>query len=353
MTFVLGRESGPDGGPVGRLGSYRARDGSAGAPLSLDLDRPHAVSVVGKRGYGKSYTLGVLAEALARTRGIAPVVVDPMGAFDGLADRADPGATPVPARVVRTPAVTPASLDPRSWCTLLGLAPESGAGGLVWQAATEAETVPAMCEHIAGADAPQADKRAAANHLSLAASWGVFDADGLSARNLATGGATVLDVSGLDAAPMNAVVRGVAESLYRARVDGDVARLPWLLVDEAHTVFEGVARPALDRLLTRGRAPGVSLVLATQRPSAVPDVGISQSDLLVSHRLTAQADLDALERARPTYMDTPLADRMPTDPGDVVVVDDATETVHAARVRTRDTPHGGDSPRASDRLPEQ
>ena len=67
MTFVLGRESGPDDGPVGRLGSYRARDGSAGAPLSLDLDGPHAVSVVGKRGYGKSYTLGVLAEALART----------------------------------------------------------------------------------------------------------------------------------------------------------------------------------------------------------------------------------------------------------------------------------------------
>ena len=353
MTFVLGRESGPDDGPVGRLGSYRARDGSAGAPLSLDLDGPHAVSVVGKRGYGKSYTLGVLAEALARTRGVAPVVVDPMGAFDGLADRADAGATPVPARVVRRPAVTPASLDPRSWCALLGLAPESGAGGLVWQAATNADTLPAMREHVAGTDAPQADRRAAASHLSLAASWGAFDADGLSARSLATAEATVLDVSGLDAAPMNAVVRGVAESLYRARVDGNVARLPWLLVDEAHTLFEGVARPALDRLLTRGRAPGVSLVLATQRPGAVPDVGISQSDLLVSHRLTARADLDALERARPTYMDTSLADRMPTDPGDVVVVDDATETVHAARVRGRDTPHGGDSPRVSDRLPEQ
>ena len=30
-----------------------------------------------------------------------------------------------------------------------------------------------------------------------------------------------------------------------------------------------------------------------------------------------------------------------------VVVDDATETVHAATVRQRETPHGGDSPRAS------
>ncbi len=350
MPFVLGRESGPDAGPVGRLGSYRALDGSAGAPLYVDIDGPHAGLVVGKRGYGKSYTLGVLAEALARTRGVAPVVLDPMDSFAGLAEETGDDAKPVPARAVRDPLVTPDALDPQSWCALLGLSPESGPGSLVWQAAQSADTLGAMSAHVADADAPQADRRAAANHLSLAASWGVFDAEGLSAADLATREATVLNVSGLDSAPMNAVVRGVGEALYRARVDGAIERLPWLLVDEAHTFFNGVARPALDRILTRGRAPGVSLVLATQRPSAVPDVGISQSDLLVSHRLTAQVDLDALDRGRPTYMETALADRMPTDPGDVVVVDDVTETVHAARIRPRATPHRGDSPSVSDRF---
>ena len=353
MTFVLGRESGPDAGPVGRLGSYRAIDGSAGAPLSVDVDGPHAGLVVGKRGYGKSYTLGVLAEALARTRGVAPVVVDPMGAFAGLARTTDDDVAPVPASVVREPTVAPASLDPRSWCVMLGLSPESGAGGLVWQAAGQGQTLAAMREHIAGTDAPQADKRAARNHLSLAASWGVFDANGLSARALATDEATVLDVSGLDTAPMNAVVRGVGEALYRARVDDTVSRLPWLLVDEAHTFFDGVARPALETILTRGRAPGVSLVVATQRPSAVPAVGISQADLLIAHRLTAAADLDALDRARPTYLDGSLGDRMPTAPGDALVIDDTTESVHTARVRERATAHGGASPRASDRQPDQ
>lgn len=347
MTFVLGRESGPDAGPAGRLGSYRALDGSAGAPLYVDLDGPHVALVVGKRGYGKSYTLGVLAESLARTSGLAPVIVDPMGAFSGLAARTDDGAESVPARVVREPAVAPASLDPRSWCAMLDLPAESGAGGLVWQAASETETLPGMCESVQAADAPREDRRAAVNHLSLAASWGVFDADGLSARDLANGDATVLDVSGLDTAPMNAVVRGVAEALYRARVDGTIDRLPWLLVDEAHTFFDGVAGPALDRILTRGRAPGVSLALATQRPSAIPDVAISQADLFVSHRLTAQTDLDALARARPTYMDESLDEQLPTAPGDVVVVDDATETVHSARVRQRATPHSGASPSVS------
>ena len=345
MTFVLGRESGREDGPVGRLGSYRALDGSAGAPLYVDVDGPHATLVVGKRGYGKSYTLGVLAEALARTRGVAPVVVDPIGVFTATAAGVtDDDVDPVPASVVSDPAVSPATLDPRSWCELLGLSPESGAGSLVWQAAQRPRTLAAMRDHVADSDAPPAQRRAATNHLSLAASWDVFDADGLTARALADDELTVVDLSGLDATPMNAVARGIGETLYRARVEERIDRLPWFLVDEAHSFFDGVAAPTLRRILTRGRAPGVSLVLATQRPSAVPAVAVSQSDLLVSHRLTSGADIDALARAQQTYMDATLAERLPTATGDVLVVDDATETVHAATVRERATPHGGDSP---------
>ncbi len=349
MTFVLGRETGVDSGPVGRLGSYRALDGSEGAPLHVDIDGPHAALVVGKRGYGKSYTLGVVAEALARTRGIAPVIVDPMGVFDGLAaGLADETADPVPARVISKPTIEPSSLDPRSWCDLLGLSPESGAGGLVWQAAQSASTLSAMSVVVSKTDSPARDRRAARNHFSLAESWDIFDEDGLSATELTGNELTVVDVSGLNSAPMNALVRGIGETLYRARVEESVQRLPWLLVDEAHTFFDGVAQTALRRVLTRGRAPGVSLVLATQRPSAVSNVCVSQSDILVSHRLTSQADLDALAKAQPTYMTTSIEERMPTTPGEVVIVDDATETVHTAQVRQRQTSHGGGSPRVSD-----
>jgi len=346
MTFVLGRKSGAGVGPTAELGTYRARDGSRGAPLALDLDGPHAVLVVGKRGYGKSYTLGVIAEALARTRGVAPVVIDPVGVFATLAEPS--AGEPVPATVLDDPAVAPKALDPRSWCALLDLPPESGAGALLWQAATDAATLEWMAATVAAADAPDADRRAAINHLDLARSWGVFDPDGLSAGDLAGPAATVLDLSGVARTPASAVARAVAESLYRAREAGTVDRLPWLLVDEAHAFFDGVAAPALETVLTRGRAPGVSLALATQRPSAVPAVAVSQSDLLVAHRLTSAADLEALRAAQPTYLDAPLEERLPVETGDVLVVDDATETVHAARIRERDTPHGGDSPSAGD-----
>ncbi|WP_435361921.1 ATP-binding protein [Haloarchaeobius sp. DFWS5] len=353
MSFVLGR--GPDkdttAKPAGEFGSFRALDGSNGAPLYIDFDGPHAVLVVGKRGYGKSYTLGVLAESLAQVVGVAPVVLDPMGVFGTLAGSGETRATVpgkrVPATVIERPTISPGVLDPRSWCALLGLSPESGTGALVWQAAQESSTLAEMQEHIVSIDAPRTDIRAASNHLSLADAWDVFDPAGLTARDLAAHGVTVLDLSGLDAAPMNAVARGVAEALYRGRVDERIDRLPWLLVDEAHTFFDGVAAPALETILTRGRAPGVSLVLATQRPNALSPVAVSQSDIVVSHRLTSRADIEALERARPTYMDESLAAQLPTAPEEVVVVDDATETVHTVTVRRRHTPHGGGSPSAS------
>lgn len=347
MTFVIGRGEDPQDGPVCTLGTYRALDGSSGADLHFDLDRPHATLVVGKRGYGKSYTLGVIAEGLARADGVAPVLVDPMGVFDAMAAGAD--GEPVPTTVIEDPTVTPDSLDPRSWCEMLGLSPESGAGSLVWRAAQQESTLAGMRDHVEDADAPRADRRAAVNHLDLTDAWGVLDAGGSTAADLAGPELTVVDVSRLDPAPMNAVVHGIGEALYRGRVENRLDRLPWLLLDEAHPFFDGVARPGLETILTRGRAPGVSLVLATQRPSVVPEVAISQSDVLVSHRLTSEADLAALEAAQPTYMQGSLGEQLPTEPGEVVVVDDATETVHAARIRDRHTPHGGDAPRASGR----
>jgi hypothetical protein len=341
--------------PTVRLGSFRARDGSAGAAVGLDADGPHAGVVFGKRGTGKSYTLGVIAEGLAANRGVAPVVIDPMGVFGGL--RA------VGGRVV-DPRIRPAAIPPDAWPDLLSLDPAGGPGSLVWRVvadafddagegaskqATGSPSLATLRERVDAADAPAADRRAAANHLRLAASWGVFDADAPPiARVVADGNPTVLDLAGAAEPAAAAVVRAVARALYDARIDGEIDRLPWLLVDEAHAFFGGVADPALRTLLTRGRAPGVSLVCATQRPGAVPSVAVSQSDLVVAHRLTAERDRNRLAEAEASYLAGDLVSRLPTGTGEALVVDDATETAHTVRVRERRTPHGGGSPRASE-----
>jgi hypothetical protein len=338
---VLGRAD-DEAGPAVDLGAYRAVDGSSGARVGLDCDRPHVGLVVGKRGYGKSYTLGVLAEGLSRADGVAPVVVDPVGVFAGLADG------DVPARVVERPRVAADALPPRAWCETLDLDPTDPAGTLVWRAAEEAGDLDGMRAAAADASADAAARRAAANHLDLAASWGVFDPAGLTAPDLADDAVAVLDVSGLPDAAAAVVVRAVATALYEARVADRLGRLPWLLVDEAHAFLDGVAAPALERLATRGRHPGVGLVAATQRPGAVPSTVVSQADTLVAHRLTAAEDRAALSAAEQSYLDRSLVERLPTTPGEARVVDDATESVHAVRIRERDTPHGGATPRASD-----
>ncbi|WP_336035190.1 ATP-binding protein [Halobacterium yunchengense] len=332
---VLGRESlgaeSTAAGARGRLGRYLATDGSLGAPVGVDLARPHAGVVVGKRGSGKSYTLGVLAEALADAPGVAPVVVDPMGAFRGLA---------AAGLAVREPAVRADALPPRAWCRLLDLDPASAAGTLVWRAAAECDALAGMREWVAGAHAGDAARRAAANHLALAASWGCFAPDAPRVGELLEGG-SVLDCTGLAGAALRAVGCAVADALYRAAVEG-ARPLPWLLVDEAHACVSGPAADAVGTLYTRGRAPGASVVLATQRPSALPEAAVSQSDLVVAHRLTSGRDVDALAATRPTYLDGALGERLPARTGDALVVDDASESAVTVRVRERRTEHGGE-----------
>lgn len=346
---VIGRdtESTTESAPAGHLGRYLARDGSVGAAVGFDLDHPHAGLVVGKRGAGKSHTLGVLAEAAARAEGVAPVVADPMGAFEGLGAVAD--GAPVPATVVANPTIPADAIPPGDWPSLVGLDPAGGPGGLVWAAASASTTLSEMHTHVAEAEAAQATRRVARNHLARAADWGVFSPDGLTASDLLGGEVTVLSLDGVADAASSAVVAAVARLLYDARAGSAAdSRLPWLLVDEAHVAVDGVADAALRTLLTRGRAPGVSLVLATQRPSALPAVAASQADLLVAHRLTSEADIEALAAARPTFFEGSLRERLPAGTGEALVIDDATESTHTVRIRERDTPHGGDTPRASD-----
>jgi len=344
---VLGRTDDADhdvpgdggGGQSVHVGAYRARDGATGAPVHVDCDRPHAVAVVGKRGSGKSHTLGVLAEGLAAADGVAPVVVDPMGEFAALADAADGTVLP--------PRVRADALPPRAWCDLLALDPAGAAGALVWHAATHASTLDAMRDHVADADADPATRRAATNHLALADAWNVFDPTAGAASDHLHDAPLVLDCTDTPAPAANAVCHATATDLYHARTTepATTPTLPWLLLDEAHVFLDGTARPALERLLTRGRTPGISLVTATQRPGALPPVVHSQTDLTVAHRLTNGHDRDAIATANPTH---DVRTDLPTRTGDALIIDDATDTTHHAHVRDRHTPHDGTTPRATD-----
>lgn len=123
--------------------------------------------------------------------------------------------------------------------------------------------------------------------------------------------------------------------MYDACVAGRSDWLPWIVVNAAHTFFDGVAGLASGRC-SRADARRASLVAATQRPSARPVAAVSQADLLVAHRLTV---------AVPTHLSGTLRERPPGVPVDAVIVDDAAESAHAVGIRDRPTPHGGSTRR--------
>lgn len=87
---------------------------------------------------------------------------------------------------------------------------------------------------------------------------------------------------------------------------------------------------------------GVSVVLATQRPGALPRTATSQADLVVAHRLTGRADTVG---DRGGVRGRPVTEHLPSGVGEALVFDDATERAHSVQGRERTIPHGGQAPR--------
>lgn len=133
----------------------------------------------------------------------------------------------------------------------------------------------------------------------------------------------------------------------------------WLLIDEAHVVapndVASPARAALVEYVKRGRDAGLSLVLATQQPSAVDDRILSQVNIAFSHRLAFQSDINAAVYRIPTKTLSGLriGGTKLTDFGDMLRLlesgqcflgDQSTSRTVIVQIRPRVTAHGGYSP---------
>ncbi|MHA1771837.1 MAG: ATP-binding protein [Candidatus Thorarchaeota archaeon] len=390
-------------------------------PVHLDLSDPHVLFVAGIRGSGKSYTMGVIVEEIARamTRSeieVAVVVVDTVDVFRqmvepnteqsdllrkwGLSPAPFPANIYIPKKVYdRLPAdvikqghlfplsISPRYLSPSDWAfvmeksgklsttmeNLLGEVIESLTRGYTLD---DGERVPPNPDYSIGDMMrcirmnpaldefyKKATRIALIQRLRSAIRYGVFSPGGVSAEDLAVPGQiTIIDVApiGDDADRVLAILTNLlCRQILRARMewtpDGSSARdlLPptWLVVDEAHTLVpRSGSTPAKDAIISYtklGRRFGCSLVLATQQPSAVADEAISQADLLVSHALSYETDITALQKRAPAVMPEIFRDKsfissLPR--GVALVFDQTTENKRGfmIQVRPRLSRHGGD-----------
>jgi DNA helicase HerA-like ATPase len=127
--------------------------------------------------------------------------------------------------------------------------------------------------------------------------------------------------------------------------------LVWIFIDEAHEFLplqgKTIATDALIQLLREGRQPGISLVLATQQPGQIHRDVMTQSDIVISHRVTSKPDLEALNYIMQSYVLDSIKkqmDDLPTEKGSAIILDDNSERIYAARIRPRFTWHGGEAP---------
>src|SRR3989344_8715067 len=82
--------------------------------------------------------------------------------------------------------------------------------------------------------------------------------------------------------------------------------LVWIFIDEAHEFLplngKTVATDALIQLLREGRQPGISVALATQQPGQIHRDVMTQSDIVIAHRVTSQPDTEALNFIMQSYL---------------------------------------------------
>ena len=141
--------------------------------------------------------------------------------------------------------------------------------------------------------------------------------------------------------------------------NGSLAKKVWIVLDEAHVLIpsDGMT-PATGPLIDyvkRGRDAGLSLVFATQQPSAVNSKLMSQVDLTLTHMLGFEADLTAAINRMPTRNtvdyevdneSTPSVGDVIRSlaPGEAVLADSASGRVLLVKIRPRCTAHGGETP---------
>ncbi|MFC1722663.1 ATP-binding protein [Nanoarchaeota archaeon] len=408
---------------VGKAYVKMGRITSLSNNIFLDVAGAHVMFICGKRGGGKSYTMGVIAEGMSELeedvkQNLSFIFLDTMGVYwtmkypnkqdELLIEKWGMKAKGLDI-MIYTPvmyynqykeqgiptdrpfSIKPSELDPEDWNKAFDLGENDPMGILMERVVHQLrkqfgdydidQMITAVQSDIRS---EQTTKDALENRLKSTEAWGVFDKNGTPINELATGGQiTILDVSCYATMPGGwkikyLIVGLVSQKLFIQRMTarkkeeydsvhstmdyfsgGDVADkkqnmpLVWLVIDEAHEFLpkssedENAATMPLVTIMREGRQPGISLILATQQPGKIHTDVMTQSDIVLSHRITARLDVEALSLLTQSYMReglTQAVDNLPRVKGAGVIFDDANEKLYPMRIRPRFTWHGGSSP---------
>ncbi|WP_117592507.1 ATP-binding protein [Haloprofundus halophilus] len=381
---------------------FIGEDQESGEDAYISAERARTVLACGKRGTGKSYSMGDLIEEIhTETREIVPLVIDPMGIYWTMASGNEsqeqllwdwglsPEEFPINLLVPGNPedrygrevleelqrrnidvnslGLNPSDLSPDNWCDLFDLNINKPMGITLYRAVRQLneEEDEFFLDDIIhkvelDGNAGERTREALINRLHMAGQWDVFtdryeniwdtiDVDRIN----------VLDLSVIEPGKYglrNLVVDVLARNIFRQRVEArrrEELNLPtnipkvWMFIDEAHNFVpssgSSLAKDTLIRWVKEGRQPGLSMVVASQQPSAVDSELLSQCDIILCHKITTKEDMSSLNKLSQDYMGSELKTfvRNLDGIGEAVYVNDDEETVRMVKMRPRKSQHGG------------
>jgi len=370
----------------------------------IDASSARSILACGKRGTGKSYALGDIVEEI-HTEGtdVVPLIVDPMGIYWTMAEeneeqrdllwdwgmqeegfpvnllvpgqpeeRFDPDVLDELERRgidVSPLLLNPSDMSPDGWCDLFDLNINKPMGIALYRAVRELndeylddgfylDDIVSKVEM--DGEASERTREALLNRLEMARDWGIFsDSYQDIFRTVDEDRINILDLSVIEPGKYglrNLVLQVLGKELFSRRqaarrreelhLGADIPKV-WLFIDEAHNFVpsgeSSLAKDTIIRWVKEGRQPGLSIVVATQQPSAIDSDVLSQCDVILCHKITTREDIKSLNKLSQDYMGGELKTYVQNidNVGEAVYVDDEEETVKMMKVRPRKSKHGG------------
>jgi len=379
-------------------------------PIRLDVARPHVMLICGKRGSGKSYSGCVIAEEVLKLpeeikNNISILMIDTQGIFWSMKNPNERqmelldewGLKPasfdvevyipqgfeeqfkkenIPYDKVFT--IRPSEFSSEDWSLSFNIPLIEPLGILLDRCIRKLKNTNknySLDDIISvirnDKESEEKEKLALINRFNSAKDWGIFSPKGMSIEELLKPGAvSIIDVSFFSQVTEGWSVRSLLVGLIcrkvqnirtAARREEEIStiagfkemKIPitWIIIDEAHNFLPSEGKTAASEplltIIKQGRQPGISCVLITQRPNKLHEDAISQADLILSHRITAEQDIKALRNIMQTYLlfdiQKYIGD-LPREPGAAIVLDDNSERIYPIKVRPRQSWHAGGTP---------
>ncbi|HEX9039106.1 MAG TPA: ATP-binding protein [Ktedonobacterales bacterium] len=398
LTTALSRKAPASAGSA-HIGSLLTRpDGAVPVVFDVkDLVSTH-LAIIASTGAGKSYLASVIVEELMRPyNGAAVLVIDPHGEYSSLAEMANrsefsDGEAPAPngARRPRYSATTrvyrhdevkvrlstltlgdlryllPGMTDKQHH--FLGRAYENLRHAKKGQPWTADELKKAVSDVARDKNDESGDD--SGNSTVAALSWKIDERFGdnnmvfdphfhLNLREaLKPGQCTVLQLNEVDERDQQVIVATLLRRIFNARVDTERGKSHegaenyldypvFALVEEAHHFAphgdEVVSTRIVKQILAEGRKFGVGMGLISQRPGKLDPDALSQCLTQCIMRIVNEVDQLSV-RAAVEGVGRELLDSLPAlSKGQAIIAGAAVNTPVICRVRTRITPHGGES----------